>query len=82
MPCVEERSGFRQPRTDAKKRLQVQARGMLATAAKKIKIVRPGGNVMVIAPDLDRAKIDAHSLHAVYQNFTKNWQNFGVIAGS
>ena len=54
-----------QPHTDAKKRLQVQARGMLETAAKKIKIVRPGGNVMVIAPDLDRAKIDAHSLHAV-----------------
>ena len=38
---------------------------MLETAAKKIKIVRPGGNVMVIAPDLDRAKIDAHSLHIV-----------------
>ena len=45
--------------------VEVQARGMLEPAAKKIKIVRPGGNVMVIAPDLDRAKIDAHSLHAV-----------------
>ena len=30
-------------------------------AAKKIKIVRPGDNVMVTVPDLDKAKIDAQS---------------------
>ena len=34
-------------------------------AAKKIKVVRPADNVMVKLPDLDRAKIDAHSLHIV-----------------
>ena len=27
--------------------------------------VKPGDNVMVPVPDLDRAKIDARSLHAV-----------------
>ena len=32
-------------------------------SAKKIKIIRPGDNIMVTVPDLDRAKIDAHSLH-------------------
>ena len=37
----------------------------LRTAAKWIKIVKPGDNVMVPMPDLDRAKINAHSLHAV-----------------
>ena len=35
---------------------------MLETAAKKIKIVRPGDNVMVPVPDLDREKINAHLL--------------------
>ena len=34
-------------------------------SAKKIKIIRPGDNVMVTVPDLDRANIDAHSLHIV-----------------
>ena len=52
--------------TDAKKRLQVQTRSrMLETAAKKIKIVKPGDNILVPVPYLDKAKIDAHSLHAV-----------------
>ena len=40
-------------------------RGMLETAAKKITIVKSGDKVMVPMPDLDRAKINAHSLHAV-----------------
>ena len=44
---------------------------MLETAAKKIKIVRPGDNVMVTAPDMDRAKIHAQSLHALYENLKK-----------
>ena len=44
---------------------------MLETAAKKIKIVRPGDNVMVTVPDMDRAKIHAQSLHAVYENLEK-----------
>ena len=48
--------------TDARKCLQVPVRGMLETAAKKIKIVKPRDNVMVPVPDLGRAKIDAHSL--------------------
>ena len=30
-------------------------------SAKKVKIIRPGDNVMVTVPDLDRAKIDAHN---------------------
>ena len=42
---------------DAKKSLQVPVRGMLETAAKKIKVVKLGDNVMV--PDLGRAKIGA-----------------------
>ena len=37
----------------------------METKAKKIKIVKPGDNVMVPVPDLDRAKINAHSLHAI-----------------
>ena len=37
----------------------------METAAKKIKAVKPGDNVMMPVPDLDRAKIDAHSLHAI-----------------
>ena len=60
-----------QQRTSAKKRLQVQAHRMLETAAKKIKIVIPGDNVMVTVPDMDRAKIHAQSLHAVYENLEK-----------
>ena len=44
---------------------------MLDTAAKKIKIVIPGDNVMVTVPDMDRTKIDAQSLHAVYENLKK-----------
>ena len=60
-----------QQRTNAKKRLQVQPHRMLETAAKKIKIVRPGDNVMVTVPDMDRAKIHAQSLHAVYENLEK-----------
>ena len=60
-----------QQRTNAKKRLQVQAHRMLETAAKKIKIVRPGDNVMVTVPDMDRAKIHAQSLHALYENLKK-----------
>ena len=82
-----------QQRTNAKKRLQVQPHRMLETAAKKIKIVRPGDNVMVTVPDMDRTKIDAQSLHAVYENLKKKrllflpplshfWQNFGIIAGT
>ena len=51
-----------QQRADAKKCLQVPVRGMLETAAKKIKVVKPGDNVMVPVPDLGRAKIGAHSL--------------------
>ena len=34
----------------------------METAAKKIKIVKPGDNVMVPVPDLDREKINAHLL--------------------
>ena len=60
-----------QQQTNAKKRLQVQAHRMLETAAKKIKIVRPGDNVMVTVPDMDRAKIHAQSLHALYENLKK-----------
>ena len=52
-----------QQRTDAKKRLQVPVRGMLETASKKIKIVKPRDKVMVPVPDLGRAKIDAHLHH-------------------
>ena len=37
----------------------------METKAKKIKIVKPEDNVMVPVPDLDRAKINAHSLHAI-----------------
>ena len=37
----------------------------METAAKKIRIVKPGDNVMVPVPYLDRAMIDAYSLHAV-----------------
>ena len=48
--------------TDPKKVFQVQARRIMETAAKKIKIVKPGDNVMVPVPDLGRAKIGAHSL--------------------
>ena len=47
---------------DAKKVFQVQARRIMETAAKKIKIVKPGDNVMVPVPDLDREKINAHLL--------------------
>ena len=61
--CAEEM--IWQQHTDTKKRLQVQARGMMETAAKKVKIVKPGDDVIVPVPDLDRAKIDARSLHAV-----------------
>ena len=50
---------------DAKKQLQLQAHGMMETAAKKIRIVKPGDNVMVPVPYLDRAMIDAYSLNAV-----------------
>ena len=60
--CTLCRREERQPRTDAKKCLKVPVRGMLETAAKKIKIVKPGDNVMVPVPDLGRAKIDAHTL--------------------
>ena len=49
----------------AKKRLQVQAHGIMETAAKKNKIVKPGDHIIVPLPDMDWAKIDAHSLHAV-----------------
>ena len=59
-----------QQHTDTKKRLQVQACGILETAAKKVKIVKPGDDVIVPVPDLDRAKIDAHSLHAVTFNLS------------
>ena len=48
--------------TDVKKLFQVQARRIMETAAKKIKIVKPGDNVMVPVPDLDREKINAHLL--------------------
>ena len=48
-----------------KKRLQVQAHGIMETAAKKNKIVKPGDHIIVPLPDMDWAKIDAHSLHAV-----------------
>ena len=39
----------------------------METAAKKIKIVKPGDNFSfrVPVPDLDRAEINAHSLHAI-----------------
>ena len=37
----------------------------METAAKKIRIVKPGDNVMVPVPFLDRAMIDAYSLAAV-----------------
>ena len=37
----------------------------METAAKKIRIVKPGDNVMVPVPYLDRAMIDAYSLHIV-----------------
>ena len=75
MRCVEERRGSgSNVLTDAKKRLQVQSRGMLGTAAKKFKIVKPGDNVMVPVPDLDRAKIDAHSQHAVIVREFSNGQ--------
>ena len=37
----------------------------METAAKKIMIVKPGDNVMVPVPYLDRAMIDAYSLAAV-----------------
>ena len=60
-----------QQQTNAKKRLQVQAHRTLETAAKKIKIVRPGDYVMVTVPDMDSTKIDAQSLRAVYENLKK-----------
>ena len=31
----------------------------MSASAKKLKIVRPGDNIMMTVPDLDRAKIDA-----------------------
>ena len=40
-------------------------RRMSESTAKKIKIVKPGDKVTVPVPDLDRAKIDAHSMLAV-----------------
>ena len=67
-----------QQRTDVKKRLQVQAHGIMETVTKKIKIqdrqiVKPGDNVMVSVPDLDNAKIDSHSLHAVlFEKYSKS----------
>ena len=53
--------------SNVKKRLQLHALGiiLMETAAKKIRIVKPGDNVMVPVPYLDRAMIDAYSLHAV-----------------
>ena len=48
--------------------------GMLESTAKKIKSVKPRGNVMVHVPDHDRAKIDAHSLHAVIVEEYSNGQ--------
>ena len=47
--------------------------GMLESTAKKIKSVKPRGNVMVHVPDHDRAKIDAHSLHSfIMEDYTVN----------
>ena len=41
--------------------------------------VKPGDNVMVSVPDLDRAKIDAHSLHAVYlEDYSKGQFKLGT----
>ena len=64
MPCADEMRGYGSnelmPRRDFKCK-----RRMLESTAKKIKIVKPGDKVTVPVPDLDRAKIDAHSLHAV-----------------
>ena len=37
---------------------------MMETAAQKIRIFKPGDNVMVPVPHLDRAMIDAYSLNA------------------
>ena len=50
MRCADER--IWQHRTDAKELHQVQACRIMETAAKKIKIVKPGDNVMVPVPDL------------------------------
>ena len=46
----------------------------LRTAAKWIKIVKPGDNVMVPMPDLDRTKIDAHILRTVIAEEFSNVQ--------
>ena len=62
--CRQEKRIWQQ-RTDAKKRFQVHARRIMEITAKKIKIFKPGDNVMVSVPDLDRAKINAQSLHIV-----------------
>ena len=58
-----------------------RARGVMETAAEKIKIVKPGDSVMVPVPDLDTVqctvdggKIDAHSLHAVIVEEYSNGQ--------
>ena len=38
--------------------------GMLESTAKKMRILKSGKNVMMPVPDLDRAKINAHSLES------------------
>ena len=40
----------------------------------KCKSFKPGNNVMVPVPDLDRAKIHAHSLHAIIVEEYSNGQ--------
>ena len=58
---------------------------MLETAAKKIKIVRPGDNVMVTVPDLDKAKIDAQCARHLTKSDQKiefwgySWELAGVF---
>ena len=52
---------------------------MLESTAQKMRILKSGENVMMPMPDLDRAKIDAHSLHAVYlEDYSKGQFKLGT----
>ena len=68
MRCADEWGGFASSvlmQRWERKGLQVQSRGIMEIAAKKVKVVNPEDNVMVPVPGVDRAKIVAYSLYAI-----------------